>query len=152
MTLHVSPTALLPERRRNSVIAAAAAKRDSAEFNHKAIKALAAKGIGRAAIAKLLGLSEATVRRIQYTPCPAYDAEMRELREREDHREPSTRFLSGADIAWEDAMRGSRGDMRAAVQDFLEDLSSGRLTQSDVAQLLGISQQAVSRHVKSMSR
>ncbi|MER9915394.1 MULTISPECIES: hypothetical protein [unclassified Mesorhizobium] len=136
-------------RRRNSVIAAAAAKRDSAEFNHKAIKALAARGIGRPAAAELLGLSEGTVRRLQYTPSPAYDAE---LRERKKHREPSTRFLSDADFAWEQSMRGSRGDMRAAVQDFLADLSSRRLTQGDVAKLLSISQQGVSRHVKSLSR
>ncbi|ARP66528.1 hypothetical protein A9K65_026665 [Mesorhizobium sp. WSM1497] len=136
-------------RRRNSVIAAAIAKRDSADFNHKAIKALADRGIGRPAVAELLGLSEGTVRRLQYTPSPAYDAERRE---RESHREPFTSFLSDADLAWEGSMRGSRGGMRAAVQDLLEDLLSRRLTQRDVAELLGISQQAVSRHVNSLLR
>lgn len=147
MNMHTT-NGTVSDRRRNSVFAASAAKRDQGEFNHKAVKALAARGIGRSAIAALLGLSEATARRLQYTPCPAYDEERREP---ENRRAPSALFLSDADIAWEDTMQGSRGGMRATVQGFLEDLSSRRLTQGDVAKLLGISQQAVSRHVNSLS-
>ncbi|MBZ9977809.1 MarR family transcriptional regulator [Mesorhizobium sp. BR-1-1-10] len=137
------------DRRLNSVFAASAAKRDQGEFNHKAVKALTARGIGRSTIAALLGLSEATARRLQYTPCPAYDNERREP---ENRSAPTALFLSDADIEWEETMQGSRGDMRTTIQSFLEDLSSRRLTQGDVAKLLGISQQAVSRHVNSLLR
>ncbi|MDG4896492.1 winged helix-turn-helix domain-containing protein [Mesorhizobium sp. WSM4976] len=146
MNMHTT-AGTVSDRRRNSVFAASAAKRDQGEFNHKAVKALTTNGIERSAIAALLGLSEATARRLQYTPCPAYDEERRD---RENRRAPCTRFLSDADIAWEEIMQGTRGDMRATIQGFLEDLSSRRLTQGDVAKLLGISQQAVSRHVNNL--
>lgn len=96
-----------------------------------------------------MGLSEATTRRLQYTPCPAYDLERLKP---EIHGAPTAPFLSEADIASEQTMQGSRGDMRSTIQGFLEDLSSRRLTQGDVAKLLGISQQAVSRHVNNLSR
>lgn len=137
--------------------AATAARQDTARFNHQAVLALADQTTkSREEIAEFLGISARAVRRFLNSPCEAYELERQGVRKR---------------AAWEQINRTKRGrvpfflqlateidvdeDVRAQMVDWRALTTREKVgyylregfTGAKMAQLLGISRQAVSKHV-----
>ena len=122
------------------------AVKDKATFNHMAVSALHARGVGVAEIAQTLDLSPRRVRQLIKAPCPAYEEERRvaeccreaELMARADR---STSFVCPDDILT-DREVASR-DLRNAIDQCLAD----GLTQAEAARWLGITRQRLQYHL-----
>lgn len=137
--------------------AATISRRDIGEFQHKAVKALAAYGMSRGTIGETLGVSTRTVRRYQNTPCPAYDLETEREKARravEAVNHSAAPFLSAAEIR--QLEEEARNPMRATwdaegarrfTREEVVELHRQGLRAVDIARKLGISRQAVSKHL-----
>lgn len=124
------------------------AARESTEFQHKAIHALAADGFPRASMAGLMGISIRSVRRYLNTPCPAYVAEMagRAAREAEVERLRHVRAVTPFIVPGEE-VSPARSRVHAHRERIREELARG-LSQAAVGRLLGISRRMVHYHLQ----
>lgn len=132
------------------------------EFNHKAAHVLRAKGFSQPASAKVLGITDRTVRSHLSQPCEPLEAERKGIawRGRVQRFEATKRGRAPFDVAahlmaaqvpivadllgfdpW--TAEGIGASTREKVAFYVVDGWS----QSEVAKLLGISKQAVSKHV-----
>lgn len=133
-----------------AVKAASQARTETGEFNHKAAYALGRLGIYRSdVIGEVLGVDRRTVQRHLGTPCPADIVEMVEVQQRKEYEQSQCTgvpfrfdFVGTPEEAETWCSSGVRQEIRYH-------LSRGT-TQSDIARLLGMSRQAVSKHVKKL--
>lgn len=135
----------LPLKRANQ------ARKETAEFNHKAVHILAELGWTTCAIAGELEITQRRVQALNKLPCKALEVERREAREREAHAARGAdapffteELLQGREPIWLDEALPTREKIKRYMQD-------GRISQAEVSRRLGISRQAVSKHVQALT-
>ncbi|MEZ0001313.1 winged helix-turn-helix transcriptional regulator [Sinorhizobium fredii] len=127
------------------------ARNETAEFNHKATHVLAWMGWTTCAIAGELGITQRRVQALVKQPCEALEVERREAKEREA-REQAARSTNAPFFTevkdrkpiWLDEALPTREKIKRCLRD-------GKASQAEVARRLGISRQAVSKHVQALA-
>ncbi|PDT48606.1 hypothetical protein CO661_09115 [Sinorhizobium fredii] len=129
------------------------ARKETAEFNHKAVHILAGMGWTTCAIAGELGITQRRAQALRRQPCEALEVERREAGERKA-REQAARtsgalffteeLLEDREPVWVDEALPTREKIKRCLRD-------GKASQAEVARLLGISRQAVSKHVQALA-
>ncbi|MEY9532859.1 winged helix-turn-helix transcriptional regulator [Sinorhizobium fredii] len=137
--------------RQQSLSVSNQARKDAAEFNHKAVHVLTERAWMTCAIAELLEISKRTVRLLRSQPCAALEVERQEAREREARAVSAytggALFLTVEDMPWLSCEEHYKAlSTREKIRLHLED----GLTQVEIARLLGISQPTVSYHAKQL--
>lgn len=139
---------MIPSTNRTS--RATIARREEAEFHHKATLALTAYGTPRADIMALLGISRATFHRFLKTRCIAYEIEMKEVEmRREDEQRMRTErghviFYRKDDSLTDKAIHVR--DMRAKIKE----LWAEGLSVAGIAFELDVSRQVIEYHLKAI--
>ncbi|WP_164832754.1 helix-turn-helix domain-containing protein [Sinorhizobium meliloti] len=147
-----------------SLTAANEARKETAEFHHKAVLILAERGWTTCGIAECLGISQRTVRSLRKLPCEALEREREEKRKREAREryarikqrnapfdvgafleEEAPHVLKAEEITWLGEWKTL--PIRKKVKKYLLD---GKVSQVAMARLLGITRQAVSKHVEKL--
>lgn len=116
------------------------------EFHHKAALVLSERGMSGPAISKVLGISLRSVRAHLARPCPALEAE-REGTTRRLRREHFSQSRHGHVPFSPDDGPFRQLRTRDKVRLYLAD---GVVSQRQMARLMGITQQAVSKHVRTI--
>lgn len=144
-------------------MAATAARSEAARFNHKAVHVLGRHGWKVDGIADLLGISERSVWRHLQEPCDELEQEREEVRKRERIETHMRTKRGKAPFLVEDFIK-AHGLLNDAEAAWLGDdwknvttkekvrlyLVDGVASQSWMARRLGLSRQAVSKHVKEL--
>jgi predicted transcriptional regulator len=128
------------------------ARKEEAEFRHKAVHILTEMGWTTCAIAGELRVTQRRVQALAKQPCEALEVERREAREREA-RERFARTstpLFNEDFPEEEPPIQLDGSLptREKVKRYLRER---KVSQAEVARRLGISRQAVSKHAQALS-
>lgn len=129
------------------------ARKEGAEFNHKAVHILAELGWTTCAIAGKLEITQRHVQALIKQPCKALAVERREAREREAQaaRDANAPFFTEAFPEKEPPLQLDPSlPTGEKVRRYMRDMQNGRVSQAEVARRLGISRQAVSKHVQAL--
>ncbi|MEY9584063.1 winged helix-turn-helix transcriptional regulator [Sinorhizobium fredii] len=133
------------------------ARKEEAEFRHKAVHILTEMGWTTCAIAGELGITQRRVQALLKQPCEALEVERREAGEREAReqaaRTSSAPFFTEGWPAEENLepiwlKEDREAPTREKVKRYLQD---GKVSQAEIARRLGISRQAVSKHVERLA-
>lgn len=132
------------------------ARKQAAEFKHKAAHIWAELGWTTCAIAGELKLSSRRVQTLIKQPCKALEVERREAAEREA-REQAARTSSAPFFTeeWPDEDREPiwlKADWEVPTREKIKRyMQNGKVSQAEIARRLGISRQAVSKHVEALA-
>lgn len=128
------------------------ARKETAEFNHKAVHIIAELGWTTCDIAGKLEITQRHVQALVKQPCEALEVERRGVRERgarERLARTSASFFNEAFPEKEPQLQLDPSlPTREKVKWYLRE---GKVSQAEAARRLGISRQAVSKHVQALS-
>ena len=149
---------------RGDLTAANQARKETAEFHHKAVLVLGQRGWTTCAIAECLGITQRRVQLLVQQPCEALEVERKGTRKREARENYARTKQHKAPFDVEAFLEGNEGGVlnpeemtwigewkvlptREKVRRYLRDRKA---SQAQIARLLGRSRSTVSEHVKSL--